>query len=262
MPRNVNEAGYALQMEFEQGPNGGPALTPYLCPAGKWTIGYGHTGPDVGPNTPPITPARALELLDKDLDWAEAVVEKAAPNANGNEHSAMSSMCFNVGPGDPARKIDGFLTSSVLRLHKAGDKAGAARAFALWNKAVDPKTGKLRELPGLTRRRLAEAQLYLTPDREGDRQPMPQAVAPPPTMATSKTGWTAGGVAVSGAGVLTDALEPDKIAAATSAIESLSGSAQSIMRVVTTVGPIVFGVVIVAGALFILIRHWRQKRTA
>jgi len=253
MPRNVNEAGYALQMEFEQGPRGGPALTPYLCPAGKWTIGYGHTGPDVGPDTPAITSARALELLDKDLDWAEAIVEKAAPDVNANEFAAMASMCFNVGPGDPKRKIDGFLTSSVLRLHNKGDKAGAARAFALWNKATDPKTGKLVELPGLTRRRLREAELYLTPDHAADVQLMPQAVAPPPTMATSKTGWTAATVAVTGAGTLVDQLEPDKVAAAASAVESLSGSAQSVMRVATTVGPIVFAAVIVAGALFILL---------
>lgn len=246
MPREINAAGYELVKEFE-----GLRLTAYLCPAGVWTIGWGHTaGVREGQV---ITQLQAEKLLDADLDWAEACVDKAAPGANDNEFAAMVSLCFNIG-------AEGFRKSSVLRLFNAGDKAGAARAFRLWNKAT--VGGKLTELPGLTRRRLAEEQLFLTPVAEFQRQAMPQAVAPPPTMATSKTGWTAGGVAVSGAGLLTDYLDPDKIAAATSAVESLSGSAQSIMRVASTVGPIVFGVVIVAGALFILVRHWRQKRAA
>lgn len=246
MPREINAEGYELIKEFE-----GLRLTAYLCPAGVWTIGYGHTK-DVRQGQV-ITEARADELLDKDLDWAEACVEKNAPDANANEHAAMVSLVFNIGAA-------GFEKSTVLRLFKKGDKAGAARAFRMWNKAT--VGGKLTELPGLTRRRLAEESLFLKPVAEFQRQAMPQAVAPPPTMASSKTGWTAGGVAVSGAGMLAEQLEPDKIAAAASAVESLSGSAQSIMRVVTTAGPIVFGVIIVAGALFILARHWRQKRAA
>jgi len=247
MPREINAAGYELVKEFE-----GLRLRAYLCPAGVWTIGHGHTAGVREGQT--ITALEADKLLDADLDWAEECVSvNLARTANGNQFAAMVSLCFNIG-------AEGFRKSSVLRLFNAGDEVGAARAFRLWNKAtVD---GKLTELPGLTRRRLAEEQLFLTPHFEFQRQAMPQAVASPPTMATSKTGWTAGTVAVSGAGMLTDALEPDKIAAAASAIESLSGSAQSIMRVLSTVGPIVFGVVVVAGAVFILVRHWRQKRAA
>jgi lysozyme len=60
---------------------------------------------------------------------------------------AMVSLAFNVG-------IGAFLRSSVLRLHLAGDHRRAAEAFGLWNKAG----GKI--LPGLVRRRTAEANLY------------------------------------------------------------------------------------------------------
>jgi lysozyme len=248
MPRNINGDGYALVKEFE-----GLRLRAYLCPAGVWTIGYGHT--DGVREGQTITRSQADDFLDRDLDWAEACVGQFAKDPSDNEFAAMASLCFNIGAA-------GFGKSTVLRLHNSGDKLGAARAFRMWNKAT--VGGKLVELPGLTRRRLAEEGLYLKPSAVSApvNPEMPQEVATPPTMATSKTGWTAGGVAVSGAGVLIDTLEPDKVAAAASAVESLSGSAQSIMRVASTVGPIVFAAVIVAGALFILVRHWRQKRSA
>ena len=50
--------------EFEQGPKGGPALESYKCPAGVWTIGFGHTK-DVHPGEH-ITRNEAYDLLTKD----------------------------------------------------------------------------------------------------------------------------------------------------------------------------------------------------
>ena len=56
MPREINAAGYRLIKEFEAGPlgNSQPALKPYLCPAGRWTNGWGNTH-GVTANTPSIT---------------------------------------------------------------------------------------------------------------------------------------------------------------------------------------------------------------
>ncbi len=54
MPREINAEGYALIKEFEQGPNGGPALMPYYCPAGKLTNGWG--------NTHGVVPGQAITL--------------------------------------------------------------------------------------------------------------------------------------------------------------------------------------------------------
>lgn len=140
----INQAGLDLIKSFE-----GCRLVAYKCPAGVWTIGYGHTGPDVHPKQV-ITPQEAEALLRGDLDHFEAAVAKAAPSATPNQAAAMISLAFNIG-------IGAFLKSSVLRYHKAGSHASTANAFLLWVK------GGGRKLPGLVRRRAAERKLYLTP---------------------------------------------------------------------------------------------------
>jgi len=139
--REIGPAGLALIKQFE-----GLRLQAYLCPAKVWTIGYGSTGPHVRPGMA-ITEAEAEALLLRDLDRFEDAVAKAAPRAPQAMFDAMVSLAFNVG-------IGAFLRSSVLRLHLAGDHRRAAEAFGLWNKAG----GKI--LPGLVRRRTAEANLY------------------------------------------------------------------------------------------------------
>ena len=70
---------------------------------------------------------------------------------NANQFGAMCSLAYNIGLGH-------FLGSSVLRFHRVGEHHQAAAAFADWDK------GGGRSLPGLVRRRAAEAALYLTPD--------------------------------------------------------------------------------------------------
>jgi lysozyme len=139
--RRINKAGLDLIKSFE-----GLELKAYLCPAKVWTIGYGSTGPHVKPGMV-ITEAEAERLLREDLERFEACVAKAAPGASDNEFAAMVSLAFNIGE-------DGFRKSTVLRKHLAGDHLGAASAFAMWVK------GGGRTLPGLVRRRAAEAQLY------------------------------------------------------------------------------------------------------
>lgn len=139
--REIGSAGLKLIESFE-----GNKLTAYLCPAKVWTIGVGHTGPDVKPGMT-ITPAQSLMLLQADLDRFEEAVAKAAPNATQNQFDAMVSLAFNIGVG-------AFLGSSVLREHKAGRHVAASDAFTMWVK------GGGKVLPGLVRRRAAEAALY------------------------------------------------------------------------------------------------------
>lgn len=147
--RRINAAGLAIIKEFE-----GLRLEAYLCPAKVWTIGWGHTGPDVQRGMK-ITTARAEELLRVDLGRFEAAVQQLAPVATDNQFSAMVSFAFNVGEDiDDDTIAEGLGDSTLLRKHNSGDFAGAAREFAKWNKA------KGKVLAGLTRRRAMEAALY------------------------------------------------------------------------------------------------------
>lgn len=122
-------------------------LEAYVCPAGVLTIGYGHTGPDVTDGMT-ITQADADALLKVDLLKFDTAVSSICPASTPLQHSAMVSLCYNVG-------IAAFRKSSVARLHKAGKYAEAAQAFALWNKS------KGKVLGGLVKRRAQEASLYI-----------------------------------------------------------------------------------------------------
>jgi lysozyme len=242
----VSPKGRDLIADFE-----GLRLEAYLCPAGVWTIGYGHTR-GVKPGDRLDSPTHAKIILDEDLaEWA-AGVEKALGGANVTQHEfdAMVSLAFNIGLG-------GFEKSTVLRLHKAGDKTGAARAFALWNKAT--VGGKLVEMPGLTRRRAAEAALYLTPDpltvtEPAPPPPMPQAVAPEKSAASSKT-VIAGGVSVA-AGAASVADQIDQIVPLVNSISTAGASFQNLLKL----GGIALSVVALVAVAYVLWRYVGKKR--
>ena len=162
----------ALLKRWEGIEDGDPTtvnLDPYLCPAGYWTIGWGHVVLDergrmlqgirnraVARTMFPggITLGEADVLLRGDLVRFERHVQRAigaAPTTPG-QFGAMVSLCYNIGPANFAR-------SSVVRHHRAGHYQQAADSFRLWNKATIG--GKLRVLRGLTSRRADERELYL-----------------------------------------------------------------------------------------------------
>jgi lysozyme len=124
----------------------GLRLVSYLCPAGVWTIGYGHTLTAREDQT--ITQEQAVKLLVKDLRHAEGVVNNYNLDINQNQFDALVSFVFNIGSGNFAR-------STLLRKAiKNAQDATIADEFRRWNKAGG------RPLPGLTKRREEEAQLY------------------------------------------------------------------------------------------------------
>lgn len=236
MTRHVSAEGRALIQQFE-----GLSLTAYLCPAGKWTIGHGHTE-GVRPGDR-ISQANAANLLQADLVSYGAAVDDAlgACEASQHEFDAMVSLAFNVG-------IAGFKGSTVLRLHRQGDRQGAARAFGLWNKAM--VNGRLQEMPGLTRRRAAETAFYLTPDAPAAKD-MPQAVAPPVSAANSKT-VIAGGVTVA-AGIGSVA---DQVAPVLNSIATTGASLQSVMAL----GGTALSAIALAAGVYMLWRYIRKRR--
>jgi lysozyme len=143
-------------------------LVAYLCPAKVWTCGWGETdGVRQGTRW---TQEHADERFRMSLEhFADEVLGMLKQPASEHQLGALVSLAYNIGLG-ALRK------STVLRLHNAGDFAGAARAFGLWNKAR--VNGALTPLAGLTSRRAAEAALYLHQDPEAPSERMPQAVQP------------------------------------------------------------------------------------
>lgn len=140
----TSKTGLDLIKTFE-----GCRLKAYKCPADVWTIGYGHTGSDVKQGMV-ITQAEADRLLQQDLERFEKNVMKFNNKYhwNQNEFDALVSFAFNVG------------SINQLTANKTRTKAQIAQAMLLYNKAG----GKV--LPGLTKRRQAERQLFLTPSQE------------------------------------------------------------------------------------------------
>jgi lysozyme len=130
----------------------GTRLTSYQDQAGVWTIGCGHTGPEVTEGLQ-WSAERCTAALGSDIAWARSAVWRATHDVDTSpaEYGAMVSLCFNIGAG-------AFRLSSVLAAHRRGNRAAAKAAFALWNKVhID---GVLTESAGLTRRRKCEAAMY------------------------------------------------------------------------------------------------------
>lgn len=148
-----SQACIALVRQFEgcakRQPDGSFAAYPDPGTGGDpWTIGWGSTGPDIKAGLV-WTQQQCDARLEQNLTvFADKVANLlgAAPTSQ-HQFDAMVCFAYNVG-------IANLANSTLLRLHKAGDFAGTEQQFALWNKAA----GKV--LPGLTRRRAAEAALY------------------------------------------------------------------------------------------------------
>ena len=149
----------------------------YRCPAGVWTIGYGHTSAAGPPAVRPgmtISEAEALAVLAADVKQFEAGVRASLRRPLGEQQfSALVSFAYNVGIGN-------FRTSSVLKAVNAGDDAAVPRRLQLWVK------GGGRVLPGLVKRRAAEAALFVSAADAGTSpDPSPDPVQGKPVRRSS-----------------------------------------------------------------------------
>ena len=134
--------GRALLRRFE-----GFKLTAYKDVVGIWTIGCGHTGPEVKQGLT-ITQEEADKLLSEDVHEAQAVIYKRVKvPLKQRQFDALVAFIFNVG-------VYAFETSTMLKLLNHGDYEGAAKQFARWNRA-----GGMVVL-GLINRREAETRLF------------------------------------------------------------------------------------------------------
>jgi len=158
--RELNQAGLELIKSFEGIMDGDPStvnLDPYLDPVGIWTIGWGHAivygnqflrgaaKKQLAYSLYPggITKLQAESFLRQDAEEAAREVEHVVNGPlTDNQFGALVSFTFNLGPGN------------LIRLMRKGFKNVPDRIL-LFNQAGG------KQLPGLTRRRKAERELFL-----------------------------------------------------------------------------------------------------
>lgn len=121
---------------------------PYICPAGYWTIGYGHL---CDSTHPPITEAQAEDYLARDLQTALAATLRYCPvlaTESEKRLAAIVDFTFNLGAGR-------LQTSTLRRRINQRDWLPAVLELRRW------VYGGGRVMPGLVTRRDAEASLVL-----------------------------------------------------------------------------------------------------
>ena len=138
---NIGQKGIELIKHFE-----GCELEAYKCPAGVWTIGYGHIkGVSEGMS---ITQEQAEQmLLDELKEYENYINELVVVDLSQNQFDALVSWVYNLGPAN-------LKSSTLLKVLNSGDYAGVPAQIERWNKAG----GKVLE--GLIRRRQAESSLF------------------------------------------------------------------------------------------------------
>ena len=128
----------------------GLRLAAYRCPAGVWTIGYGHTSGIVPGMS--ITIGQAEELLAQDVAVAEGIVNAERLALRQCQFDALVSFVFNVGGAN-------FRKSTLLAKIKVNaDDNAIMDEFLRW------VYGGGVVLPGLQKRRLEEMRLYFAQD--------------------------------------------------------------------------------------------------
>ena len=138
---NIGQKGIDLIKHFE-----GCELNAYKCPAGVWTIGYGHIkGVSEGMS---ITQEQAEQmLLDELKEYENYINELVVVDLSQTQFDALVSWVYNLGPAN-------LQSSTLLKVLNSGDYSGVPAQIERWNKAG----GKVLE--GLIRRREAESALF------------------------------------------------------------------------------------------------------
>lgn len=144
----TSDKGLALIEKYE-----GFSAVPYLCPANKWTIGFGNTfyadGHPVASGDAALTKEQARILMQNVLSVSfEPAINRLLPEVSQNQYDALVCFAYNVGTGNLA-------SSTLLKKLKAGEPCSAE--FLRWNKAGG------KELAGLTKRRQDEKALFDSP---------------------------------------------------------------------------------------------------
>jgi lysozyme len=143
--QSVSQEGIDLIKRFE-----GYSGKPYLCPAGKLTIGYGHVIRDdeeylqLG-----IDPKTAENILKQDVNCVERKINHLVSYPLVQpQYDALVSLVYNIG-------VYAFEKSTLLRVLNGGNVEKTALEFRRWVYAGGKK------LDGLIKRRSAEEALFI-----------------------------------------------------------------------------------------------------
>lgn len=164
----INEHGLKIIKTFEDF-----KPSPYICPSGYWTIGYGHVIHSKSTNKmlkaaangakaeafsqfpKPITIEKANELLKNDLrDFCKKLSSFLPQSLNENQFSSLVSFAYNIG-------VVGLKLSTLNKKLQQGDYEKASLEFGKW--VFGTVRGIKTKLPGLVKRREAEKTLFLKP---------------------------------------------------------------------------------------------------
>ena len=143
---NISQEGISLIKKFE-----GCELEAYKCAAGVWTIGYGHTKDVKEGDT--WSQEKAEHMLSKELEdeYEQYVNSLVTVPMNQCQFDALVSWVYNLGPAN-------LKNSTLLKCLNLGNYNGVPEQIMRWNKAT--VNGERKVLPGLTRRRKAEAEMF------------------------------------------------------------------------------------------------------
>lgn len=135
---NVSDAAILLLKTYEQGLHGGFAPVAYRLP-------------------PQLNLREAEAVLWEDLEHVAASINaplEKAPLITQSMFDALVCLGFNIG-------VTALLKSTLMECVCAGEFDRAAAQFTRWDWDKNPKTGRSERVPGLTRRRKAERELFL-----------------------------------------------------------------------------------------------------
>ena len=235
---NTSDSGLKLIRSFE-----GLRLKTYRCPAGIWTIGYGHTtaaGPPEVREGMRITAGEAEAILKRDLGNFEAAVGAMVKvPLTQAQFDVLVSFAFNCGAAALRR-------STLLKRVNAGTFDAVPAELMKWTKADG------RELPGLVRRRRAEAALWRGLPRHvdaGAARTAPDMPRPPKPITQSREANAA--ILAGGAGA---------VAAATEAMPVIREGVGLMPMLSESLGRPAFVAALIVMAAAVAIWVWRRQR--
>ena len=233
----TSERGLALIQEFE-----GLRLKAYTCPAGILTIGYGHTSAAGAPTVTPgmtIDKGVAHEILRSDLERFERGVNGLVKvELTKNQFDVLVSFAYNCGLGSLKK-------STLLKRVNAKRFDDVPAELMKWTR------GGGKVLPGLVRRRRAEAEMWRSMDSAAQDEARVTPDAPTPSKKITQSKEANAAVVAGGAGTI--AAVQEIIPSLQQANGVLSGLSEALGKPAV----IAFIVIAVAAAG---IWYWRKQR--